>query len=263
MSWSWPAIAIGYFGYLSVVAIGLARFSRARPWAIAAVAASLALPSIAAATRDLPVVEALFPALVLLAGYWLSGRFFVEPMLGLERGLIGVDRVVLERTGILRGYKNAPRIVHHYFEFAYLCVYLVVPAGAITLLAGGRGDAIETYWEVVLLAEFACYGMLPWLQTRPPRSLESAEAGPPAGVVRRLSLHVLGAGSIGVNTIPSGHAAGSVAVALAVGSVMPGAGAVYMLLAASITAATVLGRYHYVVDSVLGVLVAVGAWALA
>ena len=104
--------------------------------------------------------------------------------------------------------------------------------------------------------------MLPWLQTRPPRSLEPAEAAPPAGAVRRLSLHVLGAGSIGVNTIPSGHAAGSVAVALAVGSVMPRAGAVYILLAASITVATVLGRYHYVVDSVLGVLVALAAWAV-
>ena len=262
MSWSWPAIAIGYFAYLSVVALGFTRFSRARPWAITGVAASLALPAIAAAARDLPVVEALFPAVVLLCGYWLSGRFFVAPMPGLERGLISVDRAVLERTGILRAYRDAPRIVQHYFELAYLCVYLVVPAGAITLLAGERGDAIGMYWKVVLLAEFACYGMLPWLQTRPPRSLEPAEAAPPAGAVRRLSLHVLGAGSIGVNTIPSGHAAGSVAVALAVGSVMPRAGAVYILLAASITVATVLGRYHYVVDSVLGVLVALAAWAV-
>jgi hypothetical protein len=259
---NWPSIAIAYFGYLAVVAIGFPRFSRARPWAIAGVAASLALPAIAAATRNLPVVEALLPAVVLLCGYWLSGRFFVEPMVNLERRLITVDRAVLERTGILRAYRDAPRVVHHYFELAYLCVYVVVPAGAITLLAGGRRDAIGTYWEVVLLAEFVCYGMLPWLQTRPPRSLEPAEAGPPAGAVRRLSLHVLGAGSIGVNTIPSGHAAGSVAVALAVGSVMPRAGAVYLLLAASITVATVLGRYHYVVDSVLGVLVALAVWAM-
>ena len=42
---------------------------------------------------------------------------------------------------------------------------------------------------------------------------------------------------------------------------MPRAGAIYLLLAASITIATVLGRYHYVVDSVLGVLVAIVAWA--
>lgn len=256
----WPSIAIGYFGYLSIVAIVFRRFARARPWSIAGLLGSLALPAVSAATHHLPIVETLLPALVLLSGYWLSGRFFVRPMSSLERTLMAVDRDVLERTGLLRAYRNAPRVVHHYFELAYLCVYIVVPAGAVTLLIGGHRDAIGMYWAVVLLAEFASYGMLPWLQTRPPRSIETA-SGSPDGVVRRLSLKVLGAGSIGVNTIPSGHAAGSVAVALAVGAAMPYAGAVYLLLAASITIATVLGRYHYVVDSVLGVLVAVAGWA--
>lgn len=260
MSWSWPSIAIGYFAYLSIAAIGFRRFARARPWAIAGLLGSLALPAVAAATHPLPVVEALLPALVLLSGYWLSGRFFVRPMSSLERALMAVDREVLDRTGILRAYRNAPRVVDHYFELAYLCVYIVVPAGAVTLLAGGHRDAIGMYWAVVLLAEFASYGMLPWLQTRPPRSIEPPTSGLPDGVVRRLSLSVLGAGSIGVNTIPSGHAAGSVAAALAVGAAMPFAGVVYLLLAASITVATVLGRYHYVVDSVLGVLVALVAW---
>jgi membrane-associated phospholipid phosphatase len=41
---------------------------------------------------------------------------------------------------------------------------------------------------------------------------------------------------------------------------MPVAGIVFALLAAAIVAATVLGRYHYLVDSLLGALVAVGAW---
>lgn len=259
----WPSIAIGYFGYLAVVALAFRRFSRARPWAIAGVVGSFALPALAAATLHLPVVAALLPALVLLCGYWLSGKFFVAPMAGLERWLIAVDRQVIHETGVMRWYENAPRVVHHYFELAYLCVYIVVPAGALTLLSGGRQDAIGTYWVVVLAAEFASYGMLPWLQSRPPRSIEPAHPVSSSGIVRRLSLKVLGAGSIGVNTIPSGHAAGSVAVALAVGSAMPRAGAVYMLLAVSITFATVLGRYHYVVDSVLGVLVALVAWVTA
>jgi membrane-associated phospholipid phosphatase len=65
-----------------------------------------------------------------------------------------------------------------------------------------------------------------------------------------------------VNTLPSGHAAGALATALAVGSVVPLAGVVFLLLAASIALATVLGRYHYVVDTVLGVLVAAAAWSL-
>ena len=50
------------------------------------------------------------------------------------------------------------------------------------------------------------------------------------------------------------------AVALAVGSTLPAAGVVFLFLALSIAVATVLGRYHYVVDSVLGVVVAIAAW---
>ncbi len=43
---------------------------------------------------------------------------------------------------------------------------------------------------------------------------------------------------------------------------MPAAGAVFLILAVSIALATVLGRYHYVIDTVLGVMVAVIAWTL-
>ncbi len=256
----WPSIAIGYFGYLAFSAVVFRRFAGARVWAVAAAAGSLALPRLAAAASDLPLVDALFPSLVLLCGYWLSGRFFIAPMPNVERALIDIDRRLLHRTGIMDWYYAAPSPVRAYFELAYLCVYVAVPAGAVTLLAGGHREAIGMYWVVVLLAEFTSYGMLPWLQTRPPRAIEPAHPDSSDGIVRRLSLKVLGVGSIGVNTIPSGHAAGSVAVALAVGSVMPRAGAVYLLLAASITIATVLGRYHYVVDSVLGVLVALVVW---
>jgi membrane-associated phospholipid phosphatase len=68
--------------------------------------------------------------------------------------------------------------------------------------------------------------------------------------------------SIQVNTLPSGHAAGALATALAVGTIMPFAGIVFLLAALLISIATVMGRYHYVVDTVLGVLVALAAWTV-
>jgi membrane-associated phospholipid phosphatase len=114
-----------------------------------------------------------------------------------------------------------------------------------------------------LLAEFVSYGMLPWLQTRPPRAIEAvAGVRHPPSSVRQFNAAILNRGSIQVNTVPSGHAAGAVATALAVADVMPGAGIVFALLAAAIVAATVLGRYHYLVDSLLGGLVAVSAWLI-
>jgi membrane-associated phospholipid phosphatase len=84
----------------------------------------------------------------------------------------------------------------------------------------------------------------------------------PQSAVRQFNVAILNRGSIQMNTVPSGHAAGAVAAALAVGEVMPVAGIVFAFLAAAIVAATVLGRYHYLVDSLLGVLVAVSAWLI-
>jgi membrane-associated phospholipid phosphatase len=46
---------------------------------------------------------------------------------------------------------------------------------------------------------------------------------------------------------------------LSVATVLPAAGALLIVLAALITAATVLGGYHYAVDSVLGVIVGLAA----
>ena len=249
--WQW--IAFAYFAYLAAVALIDRRFSRAR-WRTL-VAALLTAAWTPFAPSASPWTQTLLPLPILLAGYWLSGLFFVRPMHPLEQWLLRVDAPLLP---VLR---RCPRALCEYFELAYLLVYAVVPAGALTLLLSGHANEVPRFWAIVLLSEFISYGMLPWLQTRPPRVIE-ADPGDHHSALRRFNLAVLGRGSIQVNTIPSGHAAGSVAVALAVGGTMPMAGSVFALLAASIVVATVVGRYQYLVDSVLGVLVAIAAWSL-
>ena len=105
--------------------------------------------------------------------------------------------------------------------------------------------------------------MLPWIQTRPPRALRLH-----AGIEdRRLAIHrlnglVLSLGSIQVNTFPSGHAAGAFATAFAVAMFVPSALVPFLVLAASITIGSVIGRYHYAADSAAGVLVAVIVWRI-
>jgi membrane-associated phospholipid phosphatase len=210
-----------------------------------------------------PALEVIVPAAILLAGYWLSGLLFVRPDVRIERWLESIDQRVLTRSGVLAWFHQSTRIVKEYFELSYLLVYLAVPAGAATLAVSGHADQVGRFWTIVLLAEFACYGTLPWMQTRPPRVLEAANASPRSHAIRRFNQHIVDRASIQANTIPSGHAAGAFATALAVGAVMPGAGVVFLLLAASIAVATVLGRYHYVVDTVMGLAVAVAAWALS
>jgi hypothetical protein len=268
MAWSWEQIAIGYFGYLTVVAFTGTRFARARmPAAGALAVCCLVLGAQAATWSPLRIHELTFasvvPMFVLLGGYWLSGLFFVSPMEGIERWLMAMDDRWLRRTGVLAAYANGPAIVHEALETAYVLVYAVIPAAVATLAIAGRSDAVPRYWSIVLLAEFLSYGVMPWLQTRPPRVLEAAKGmAPPDSAVRRLNAAILDRGSIQANTVPSGHAAGAVATALAVTDAVPSAGIVFLVLAAAIVAATVLGRYHYFVDSLLGIAVAVMAWGL-
>jgi hypothetical protein len=259
---TWTDVTLAYAVYLTAVAWLIPRFSGARPAATLALLAGVALwwgwsPRSAGAAAALTWV--VIPSLAVLGTYRVSGAFFVRPSPHLERRLLASDDRLLHRSGLLRAYARAPRIVAEIFELFYLLVYLVVPAGATVLLVGGSIDALDSYWLTVFVAEVGCYAALPWLQSRPPRVLEperSAHEGP----IRRLNLWLLRHGSIQVNTLPSAHAAGALAVGLAVSTAMPAAGLGFSVVAIGITLATVFGRYHYAIDSILGVGVAIAAW---
>ena len=151
-----------------------------------------------------------------------------------------------------------------YLELAYFTVYLLVPAGfAVAYFLAPNLD-VDRYWTIVVGAGLACYAMLPWIQTRSPRALRLQVAIEDRQLAfHRLNEFVLGFGSIQVNTFPSGHAAGAFATALAVGLFVPTALVPFLVLAASITIASVIGRYHYAADSVCGVIVALLVWAVA
>jgi hypothetical protein len=253
--WEW--IAVGYATYLAVVAVAVRRFARARgPTLVAAFTAWVLWAMWRDGSRPL-LVDALLPALILVVGYWLSGLFFIRPMRGVEQRLLDVDARLARACAL-----PCPRLAREYLELAYVLVYVVVPAGALTLALGGHPSEVPRFWAVILLAGFVSYGTLPWLQTRPPRAIESGDVAGAFSPLRRFNLAILNRASNQVNTLPSGHAATAVAVAVVVGGVMPGAGLVFGVVAASIVLATVIGRYHYAVDSLLGVLVGVAAWVL-
>lgn len=264
LRWEW--IAFGYYAYLLVVALANRRFVRARVGAFA----GLVMCGVVLGSQAFPwpglhmsalIFAILLPMPVLLIGYWLSGLFFVRPMPAVESWLMAMDRRLLRQPGIFAAYEGSPRFVRESLELAYVLVYPVIPAAVATLIIGGHAGGLPRFWTVVLLAEFISYGAMPWLQTRPPRAIEGA-AGMfhPPSALRRFNASILDRGSIQANTVPSGHAAGAVATALAVADVMPYAGIGFLVVAAAIVAATVLGRYHYLVDSLLGILVALGVW---
>ena len=203
------------------------------------------------------------PLVYLLVGYWLPALTVREPNVWFEQRLLDIDRRLFGADGLTRFERNAPRAIIEYLELAYLLCYAVVPAGyACLLLAGHGADTIDRFWSIVLLASFLCYGLLPWIPTRAPRAIEPDRGGGRASI-RHLNMAVLNQASVQWNTFPSGHTAASVATALAVAVDMPLAGAVLGVVAGSIAAGSVVGRYHYAADAITGALMAIIALVTA
>ncbi|WP_239493156.1 phosphatase PAP2 family protein [Luteitalea sp. TBR-22] len=207
-------------------------------------------------------VRNLVPALYVLAAYRICGAFFLAPDTRLEAWLVEVDRRAMGAAHPEHWLRDQPWLLG-LLEAAYLAVYAMLPLGAWSAWAAGGVDAVDQYWRVVFPAEATCYLALAWLPTRPPRTLEAWTTElRTRSALRGANEFVLARGSHLMNTIPSGHAAGAAAVAMAlVGLGAPWA-AVFGATAAAICVATVVGRYHFLVDTILGVGVA-AAWWLA
>jgi membrane-associated phospholipid phosphatase len=246
-----------YCGYLTIVLIARplppARRSRA-VWLLGLMTAAVIGAAFSAEGVG-HVVRDWLPAVCILLGYWASGALFVAPMAHWERRLAAIDRRLLASVAAVDPIRGV-------LELAYLSVYLVIPAGfAVVYLSHAIID-VDRYWTIVVLAEFGCYAMLPWIQTRPPRSIAAEPPSQPPSWLRRMNLSVLEHGSIQANTFPSAHTAGAIATALAVMSPRPAVGVAFLVWAFLIAVGSVVGRYHYAADAILGAIWALVVWAL-
>lgn len=196
------------------------------------------------------------PPLVLLLAYWTSGALFTSPSASAEERLLAIDRAL----GIRRVAAALPRLIVESLEVAYAFVYPLIPVALILHLTATEAAGADRFWGVILITDYVCFGMLPWIQTRPPRALEPRP--PWRSSFRRVNLELLGHASIGVNTFPSGHAAEALAAALLVVGAPTHIVTGMFLVAGAITAGAVFGRYHFAADALAGFAVALAVWAL-
>ena len=250
----WQSVSFAFFGYLLVVAAlprGLGRRATLRVIAGAVSGAAVVAISLRLPANSLLNVWIL-PAAALLAGYWTSGFLFVAPMPRAERLLARIDRDL----GIQATAARMPRPLVEVLEFAYSGVYPLIPIAL--WLALRQGVTVDHFWTTILLTDYICFGMLPWVQTRPPRAV--GFDAPWRSSWRVVNLQMLNASSVQVNTFPSGHAAEALACALLV-SGGPALVVVGVFAAAvAISAGTVFGRYHYAADALAGWAVALLVW---
>lgn len=247
--------SLGFFIYCAALAFSLE--SHRRNTVLLGTGAGVLLTTWWMAGGSLPILrDWVLPPAVLLAAYWTSGALFTGPSAAAEARLLQIDRAL----GIRTIASKAPRLVAELLEISYIWVYPVIPvAFAVHIVATPHPDP-NRFWAVILITDYVCFAMLPWIQTRPPRSLENTD--PWRSSVRRFNLKLLGETSIGVNTFPSGHAAEAMAAALMVVGA-PSSLVVWMFAsAAAISAGAVFGRYHYAADAVAGWMVALVVWTL-
>ena len=226
---------------------------RAAAAVTAAVAAALGLSAQMVSTFALRSL--LLPVSSLVLGYRATGFLWRAADSRTEAVLAGTDATLRIRLLASR----APRAAAEFLECAYTAVYPLIPIALWLHMRFARPADADASWTVILVTDYICFAMLPWIQTRPPRMLE---AGPPwRATLRGVNLGILHRVSVQMNTVPSGHAAEAVACALLVLDARAAVVAAMFVMAISISAGALFGRYHYAIDIALGWLVAILVWA--
>jgi membrane-associated phospholipid phosphatase len=140
----------------------------------------------------------------------------------------------------------------------YLSYYFVVAAAPLGLWISGRRDGARRAIALSMAAFYVCYVVFLVFPVAGPRYLfppaeNAATAVGPARLVRAL----LEAGSAWGTAFPSSHVAVAVVASATATREWPRFGAVLVPPVALLCLGTVYGQFHYAVDAVAGIVVAV------
>lgn len=253
----WAIASVPYFTYVGILALVLPRVSATRRrQALVWVAFGFIVIVTGASARATWLRLILLPPVALLAAYWSSGALWTGPMEGVERLLVRAD----ERLRVPDIAAAMPRLLVEFQEFSYAAVYPIIPLALAAHMAVSPAPEADRFWTVILVTDFICFGMLPWIRTRPPRALDPRP--PWRSGFRAFNVRLLGETSIGFNTVPSGHAAEALAAALMLTTAPWPIALTLWIMALAISAGAVFGRYHYALDAFAGWAVAFIVWIL-
>jgi membrane-associated phospholipid phosphatase len=239
----WRRIQASLFGFAGIVLILLQRWGAGH------------LPA-----TFISVVADWLPALLMLLVYWQAGRLVREPNVSLQAYLHNTDRVLFKMLSPLMSGTRLHAFLSNFLELAYLFCYPLVPIGVAILYFTHMRNGLEQYWTAVLSSACFCYVATIFSETLSPRAIPAAfDFHLSSGRIRALNLLIVRYASIQINTFPSAHVAAAVAAALVLMRFAPVAGLSFLFISAGIAAGAVAGRYHYILDVVLGAAIAVVA----
>jgi membrane-associated phospholipid phosphatase len=186
----------------------------------------------------------------------------------LETKWIQWDRIFLYQFRVRPAIESLGRLIPSFLEFCYLLVY-GLPGYCLAILYTQRKRAhIDRFLAVYLVGTLTAYALFPYFPTQPPRVVfPGADVPSTISVIRRLNMAILNAATIHVGVFPSAHVSSAFAAVWGMLLTIPCRkmfGWILLAYAASVSIATIYGRYHYAVDVLAGIAVSfvAGAWAL-
>jgi membrane-associated phospholipid phosphatase len=292
------AIVLGYLTYATIASFELPMPARQRLTITALNILTAAVTLLLARVTQqkprgfFPAVRDWLPTALILVAYRESGMFFTpDPAHRLDHVFVRLDSFLLRNEWVLAILTGLAPWPQYYLELAYLFCYPLVPLGLGCLLAQRkmeignwkreRGSApswsapsqmqnlkakivVDHFWTAVLIATLFCYAIYPLFPLTPPRLLFDDLPGPPVPpFLRMANFWLLRNYGVQACIFPSGHVAAVTATALAVHAHRHRLGALFLVAAVSVAAATVLLRYHYAADALAGVLVGGAAFAIS
>ncbi len=261
-------ICLAYFAYTSLVAAlrPLPLATRLEVWfADAAVFAALWLLALPAAARRpaLAVLRDWLPlALILLAYRQMGWMALPHENRNFENYWIALDRLLLHHWRLKRAIESLGALLPNVLELSYLLVYLMPVATTATFYALNQREKLDAAYRIILSATLATYALYPFFPSEPPRAVFPDADLPLTSALRAFNLRILGAYGIHMSVFPSGHSAAAFACAFAVRRLLPShrlAGCAFLILAVLIAVATVYGRYHFAIDALAGLGMALAA----
>ena len=264
---------IGYFLYAGVVGLFLAipaetsRFTLLLNLAIVAGYFILGHLDRKRPLRAVSMVRDWLPLGFILLAYREMGWFAPSHhTYELEQGWIVWDRLLLNDWRLRAAIEYVGPLLPAILELSYTLVYAVGPFSLAILYLHSRRAQVDQFLFTFVLGTVLSYALHPYFPSEPPRAVfPDADMPEIVTVFRRFNLWILSGGGIHTSVFPSGHVSHAFAAAFAMRRVLPDKkwiGCSLLVLALSICLATVYGRYHYAVDGLAGLAIAVLALAV-
>jgi len=173
------------------------------------------------------------------------------------------DRRLLIEWGLRAVIESLGTAIPNLLELSYLLVYVMPVVTVYVFYRFGARERLDDAYSILLLGTLTTYALYPYFPSEPPRSVFPNFDLPLDSQLRQLNLRILGDYGIHTSVFPSGHSAAAFSAAFAVRKLLPQPiwlGRVFLGLACAIATATVYGRYHFAVDMLAGLAMAL--WSL-